>query len=148
MAATVKRSSDADAALEHASELAERTGEGDAYWMGFGPTNVGCWHMHAALETGDHERAVAVAESLRPGALRVPKYQAYYWANYGRALAHMRSRRDDAALALRRAEQISPRHLQRDPFARETLAELVVRSKQDAVGRELRAMAYRAGLPG
>jgi hypothetical protein len=35
----------------------------------------------------------------------------------------------------------------RDPAARETLAELVARSKQDAVGRELRGMAYRAGLP-
>lgn len=147
VSATVKRSSDADAALEHAAELAARTGEGNAYWMGFGPANVGCWRMHAALEFGDHERAVAVAEGMHPGALRVPKYQAYYWANYGRALARVRDRRNDAALAFRRAERISPRHLQRDPFARETLGQLVAQSKRDAVGRELRGMAYRAGLP-
>lgn len=148
VAATVNRPGDADAALDHAAELAERTGEGNAYWMGFGPTNVGCWRMHTALEIGDHHRAVAIAETLRPRALRVPKYQAYYWANYGRALAQVRSRRDDAALAMRRAERISPRHFYRDPAARETLAELVTRSRpDDAVGREVRRMAYRAGLP-
>jgi len=147
VAATVKRSSDADAALEHAAELAMRTGEGNAYWMSFGPTNVGCWRMHAALEFGDHEGAVAVAEGMYPGALHVPKYQAYYWANYGRALARARDRRNDAALALRRAELISPRHLQRDPLAREALSALVARAKQGAVSRELRGMAYRAGLP-
>jgi hypothetical protein len=35
----------------------------------------------------------------------------------------------------------------RNPFARETLAELIMRSRQDAVGKELRGMVYRAGLP-
>ncbi len=67
--------------------------------------------------------------------------------NYGQALARLRGRRDDAALALRRAERISPRHVHHHPAARETLGELVAWAKQDAVGRELRAMAYRAGLP-
>ena len=147
LAAAVAQPGDADTALAHATELAERTGEGNAYWMGFGPTNVGCWHIFAALEVGDQERAIAIADGMRPGALRVPKYQVYYWVNYGRALARVRGRRDEAALALRRAERISPRHVQRDPLVRETLSELVARSKQDAVGRELRAMAYRAGLP-
>jgi hypothetical protein len=35
----------------------------------------------------------------------------------------------------------------RSPYAREVLAELVVQSRRDAVDRELRGMAYRAGLP-
>jgi tetratricopeptide (TPR) repeat protein len=149
VAATMNRAADADAALDEATELADRTGEGNAYWLGFGPTNVGCWRMHAALETGDHERAIAVAQTLHPAELRVPKYQAYYWANYGRALARARGRRNDAALAFRRAERISPHHFQRDLAARETLTDLAARSKQgDAVDRELRRMAYRAGLPG
>jgi hypothetical protein len=63
------------------------------------------------------------------------------------ALAKVWSRRDQAALALRRAERISPPYLHRDTYARETLAELLAQSKQDAVGRELCGMAYRAGLP-
>lgn len=41
MAAADKRTGDAQAVLEHATEPARRTGEGNAYWMGFGPINVG-----------------------------------------------------------------------------------------------------------
>jgi hypothetical protein len=35
----------------------------------------------------------------------------------------------------------------RNPFARDVIAELVAHSRRDSVGRELRGMAYRAGLP-
>jgi hypothetical protein len=38
-------------------------------------------------------------------------------------------------------------HTLRNPFVRDVLAELLVRARRDAVGRELRGMAYRAGLP-
>lgn len=34
-------SSDVGVPLDHAAELAQRTGEGNAYWMGFGQVNVG-----------------------------------------------------------------------------------------------------------
>jgi hypothetical protein len=64
----------------------------------------------------------------------------------GRALARVRARHDDAVLAFRRAESISPHHVHRSPLAREVLAELLTRARRDAVGRELRGMAYRAGL--
>lgn len=67
--------------------------------------------------------------------------------DYGRLLARLRGRRNDAVRALRRAETISPNRVRRNPFARDTLAELVARSRDDALGRELRGMAYRAGLP-
>jgi hypothetical protein len=68
-------------------------------------------------------------------------------ATTGRALARVRGRYDDAVLAFRRAETIHPHRVQRDSFAREVLAELLVPSRRDAIGRELRGMAYRAGLP-
>ncbi|MBV9162019.1 MAG: hypothetical protein JO309_16025 [Pseudonocardiales bacterium] len=45
------------------------------------------------------------------------------------------------------AEKISPRRVHRNPPAREVLADLLARARRDAVGRELRGMAYRAGLP-
>jgi len=45
VAAADKRPGDMQAALEHAAELAQHTGEGNAYWMGFGPVNVGLWRM-------------------------------------------------------------------------------------------------------
>lgn len=147
VAAADKRTGDVNASLEHATELAQRTGEGNAYWMGFGPVNVGLWRLAGALEVGDHERAVATAEGIRPEVHPNLTRRAAYWVDYGRALARVRGRHDDAVMAFRRAETISPLHLHRSPLARDTLAELVARSRRDAVGRELRGMAYRAGLP-
>jgi hypothetical protein len=147
VAAADKRPGDLQAALEHAAELAQHTGEGNAYWMGFGPVNVGLWRMAGALEIGDHERAVAIAEGLRPEVHPNRTRQATYWLDYGRALARVRRRHDDAVRAFHRAETISPVHLYRNPLARDALAKLVERSRQDAAGQELRGMAYRAGLP-
>jgi hypothetical protein len=134
-------------ALDHADELTERTGEGNAYWLGFGPTNTGFCRTSVALDLKDYDMAVAAAESVDPRMHSNRSRQAAYWVYYGRALARRRERHDDAVMALHRAELIVPHRVQRDPFARDVLAELVVRSRQDAVGRELRGMAYRAGLP-
>jgi hypothetical protein len=52
-----------------------------------------------------------------------------------------------AVLDLRRAEKLSPLHVTGNPFVRDVLGELLAWSKWDAVGRELRGMACRAGLP-
>lgn len=99
------------------------------------------------MEAGDYERAVATAEDLHPeGHPNLPR-RAAYWVDYGRALTRVRGRRNDAVVAFHRTETISPLHLHRSPLARETLAELLAHSKRDAIGRELRGMAYRAGLP-
>lgn len=141
-----RHSADADAALEYAGELAEHTGEGNAYFLGFGPTNVGLWRMAAALEVGDYERTASIAESLNPININNSR-KAAYWMDYGRATARLRGRQNDAVMAFRRAETISPLHMLRNPFVRDVLAELLVQTRRDAVGRELRGMAYRAGLP-
>jgi hypothetical protein len=50
-------------------------------------------------------------------------------------------------MAFRTAESLFPTRVQRDPIVREVLGELLTRSRRDAVGAELRGMAYRAGLP-
>lgn len=153
VAAADKRPADAEAALGYASELAQRTtGEGGGFdplvISSFGPTNVGIWRMNAALEIGDHDRAAAIAESLNPEVLPWRSRQAAYWIDYGRALARLRGRQNDAVAAFHRAETLSPLHTLRNPFAREVLVELLPRTKRDSpAGRELRAMAYRADLP-
>jgi transcriptional regulator with XRE-family HTH domain len=147
VAAADSRGADADAAVEQAAELARHTGEGTAYGLGFGPTNVGLWRMEAMLEVGDHELVTALAGSLNPDVHPYRSRRSSYWRDYGRALARVKGRHDDAVIAFRRAEQIHPHRVQRDPFAREVLAELVTHARRDTVGRELRGMAYRAGLP-
>jgi hypothetical protein len=146
VSAADQRPVDAVAALEHAAELAQRTGQGNAFLMGFGPVNVGLWHMAGALESNDPDIAIQVAERLNPKEHPSRERQATYWMDLGRALTRVR-RRDEAVRALRTAEQLFPMRVLRNPFARETLAELVAHSRRDAIGRELRGMAYRAGLP-
>lgn len=146
IAAADSRPGDVAPALEHADELAERTGEGNAYWLGFGPTNAGFCRTSVALDLKDYDMAVEAAESVDPQQHSNRSRVAAYWVYYGRALARRRERHDDAVMALRRAELIVPHRVQRDPFARDVLAELVVRSRRDAAGRELRGMAYRSGL--
>ncbi|MGH4008936.1 MAG: helix-turn-helix domain-containing protein [Pseudonocardiaceae bacterium] len=148
VASADSRPGDMDAPLDLAAELAQRTGEGNAYSLGFGPTNVGIWRMAAAREAKDHERVVRTAESLRPNVHAERSRQADYWVNYGGALSKLRGRSDDAVLAFRRAEAISPHHVHRDPFVRDALAVLLARSRRDSPsGQQLRRMAYRAGLP-
>jgi hypothetical protein len=103
--------------------------------------------MSVALESGEHPAAARIAESLNPAMIPSPQRRAAYWSDYGRALTRMRGRIADASAALRQAERISPHRL-RHPFIRETLAELRTRAPRGVVGREIRGMAHRAGLPG
>ncbi|MGH3938567.1 MAG: helix-turn-helix domain-containing protein [Pseudonocardiaceae bacterium] len=146
VAAARRQPADVDAALDYAGELAERTGQGNAYLMGFGPTNVGLWRMAAALEVKDYQRAAAVAERLDPRQHPSRERRATYWMDYGRALAHLRGHHDDAVRALRTAEELFPMRVLRNPFAREAIAVLLPGARRDRLGRELRGMAYRAGL--
>lgn len=134
------------AALDHAADLAAHTGEGNALWFGFGPSNVGVWQMSVALEAGDHVEAARIATTVNPGALPSPTRRSAYYREYGRALARLPRRTDDAVMMLRRAEAISPTRIRRHPFMRSILAELMTKVKRDSIGRELRGMAYRAGL--
>lgn len=135
------------AALDHAAELAERTGETNTMGFGFGPSNVAVWRVQCALESGEYAEAARIAETVSPAALTVRAREAVYWREYGRSLAHLPRQRDAAVMMLRRAERISPECVHRHAFTRETLTELLTRAKRDAVGRELRGMAYRAGVP-
>lgn len=147
VAAADGRHADVDPALQLAAELAERTGEGNAYWLGFGPSNTAFCEASVALDLKDYERAVAAAEAVNPEGHSNRSRRAAYWVYYGRALARLQRRQGDAVRALRQAEQIVPHRVQRDPFVRDVLAELLAHTRQDAMGRELRGMAYRTGLP-
>jgi tetratricopeptide (TPR) repeat protein len=135
-----------EAPLAYAAELAARTGEGNAYGLGFGPANVGRFRVVGLVEIGDYERAVSIAEGLNPDAQDLVR-QAYYWIAYGLALARLRGRHDDAVRAFRRAEAISPHRVLRDPIVRDVLAVLLRHSRRGSpADQELRGMARRAGL--
>src|SRR5262249_58236314 len=132
LASVDSRPGEVEAPLEYAAEMAARTGEINAYGLGFGPQDVGQWRMRALLELGDHELLVRVAERLRPESHLFRSRQADYWVKYGLGLARLRGRQEDAVKAFRRAEQISPQSLLRYPIARDAIAGLLARSRRDS----------------
>ena len=137
------------AAMDAAADMASRFGElgkADPLGFEFGPTLVGFRRVHLALGAGEPDRAVSIAEGLHPERNPFPANRTYHWMGYGRALARLRGRRDDAVRALRRAETINPVRVRRNPFVRDTIAVLLPGARRDAVGQELRDMAARVGL--
>lgn len=89
-----------------------------------------------------------LAKALNPEVHPYRSRRSAYWRDYGRGLAQLRGRHDDAVRALRHAEEIHPHRVQRDPFVRDILAVLLRNSRQgSAADQELRDMARRAGLP-
>jgi transcriptional regulator with XRE-family HTH domain len=144
------RPGDVAAPLDAVDELGRAfgmAGEIDSTGYVCGPVDAVNGRMFWALEAGDVDRVAGIARGVDPEQHPFPVNRAHYWAQYGRALSRLRGRRDDAVEALRRAEEIHPHRVQRDPFVREVLAEMLARSQRDAGSRELRGMAYRAGLP-
>ncbi len=145
-----RRPGDASAPMDAAVELAQRFGAtGDTDSLGFlhTPTDVGLRQMWLALEAGKPDQTVSIARDVHPEQHPFPAGRADYWTLYARALARLRGRREDAVRALRTAEDIFPIKVHRDPIVRDVIAELLTRSLRDeALSRELRGMAYRAGL--
>ena len=144
------RLGDAVAPMDTAAELAERfgaSGETDSLGYLHGPTDVGIHRLWLALEADEPDHAVNVAEQVHPERHPFPVNRSYYWVHYGRALARVRRHHDDAVVALLTAEDIFPARVRRDPMIRDVIAGLLTRSRRDSpIGRQLRGMAYRAGL--
>lgn len=145
------RPGDAAAPMDAAAELAERfgvTGEVDSRGFVYCPTDAGVYRMWLALEADEPDLAVSIAQNVRPERHPVPVMRTYYWIDYGLALARLRGRHDDAVVALRTAEDLFPAMVLRDPMVRDVIAGLLARSRRDSpMDRQLRGMAYRAGLP-
>ncbi len=149
-AALDKRPGDATAPMDAAAELAERfgaTSEADSLGFVFGPVDAGRIRMWLALEADEPDQTVSIAQDVDPERHPFPVNRAHYWVQYGRALARLRGRRDDAVRALRTAEDIFPTKVRRDPLVRDAIATLLPSARRDAIGTELRRMAHRAGLP-
>lgn len=137
------------AALTEAASLASvAPDDQDALWFGFSPSNVGVWRMSVANELGEHAEAARIGATVNADALPSPTRRAAFYRELGRAFARLPKRHEQAVQALRIAEDLAPARMHRHPFMRSVLAELLAKARRDAAGRELRGMAYRAGLLG
>ena len=138
---------DIPALLDDAEDVAGHTGEGNFGDMSFGPRNVAIWRMMLAVESGDLGRVPELAADVDVAAIPSLDRQGSYYLDLGRGLTQLRGRETDAVEALSRSEAIAPQLVHANPYARETVAELLRRARRDAGGRELRGMAYRMGIP-
>lgn len=75
---------------------------------------------------------MSIAQQVHPEQHPFLVNRAGYWTKYGRALARVRGRHDDAVVALRTAEDLFPAKVFRDPIARDVIAGLLMRSRRDS----------------
>lgn len=133
--------------LEEATETSVRTGENPGAWCAFGPTNVGIWRVAIAMEHGDYEEAVAMADTVTPEQVANRERQAWFHADKSRALAHIQNRRADAIKEIQTAERIAPQRIRNSTPVQETVLYLLGRSLTASQLRELRGIAARMGIP-
>ncbi|GGU61655.1 helix-turn-helix domain-containing protein [Lentzea flava] len=149
VAATAGDRAEQGAALAEAAALATAAPDGlDALWFGFSPGNVGVWRMSVANELGEHAEAARIGATVNAETLPSSTRRAAFYRELGRAFARLPKRHEQAVQVLRIAEDLAPARMHRHPFMRSVLAELLAKARRDAAGRELRGMAYRAGLLG
>jgi transcriptional regulator with XRE-family HTH domain len=143
------RFAEADGLFAETMEVSRRfsTGEPDSLGYLVTPPHAAVFQIWAALERDDPDTALVAARSVNPDEYPDDAMgRAYYWMNYGRALAAVKEYRNEAVAALLKAEEIFPEIVRRHALARDTLLVLLKRIRRDAVGQELRGMAHRAGV--
>ncbi len=148
--ARMRRRADAETHLAEAEDVARRTGEGTAFQLVFGPTNVTMHRVACAVEAREPDRAVTVARDLPDEAVeRVDSAgrKCAHYADLARAHAQTGQPRRAVELYLR-AERTAPQRLHLNPVARENVAELLdtTGSMSSGLARELRGLAYRMGV--
>jgi hypothetical protein len=116
-----------------ARQLAEITGERNAYRYHFGPANVDAWSLAIAVEL---ERGPSVAETLdtSPAVFSVlgsANRRAGFHLDLSRAYAQSGGDRDHVSLRhLDTADRIAPQLLRNDPIARDLVLTLDRRARR------------------
>lgn len=124
----------ADDYLREAEAVAAMAGNRDslAYEMSFGPTNIRIHEVHAMIDTGDTEQALArltewsdvPGQEWMPSAATVGERSSHHFIDVASAKLAMADR-TGAFADLRRARKVAPNHTRFHPSARETTAALL-----------------------
>lgn len=137
---------EAAARLAAADQVAAQLGEdGNHGWTAFGPTNVAIHRVSVAAELGDAGEALRSAAMVDPSrlgpGLRSRRAQVYLDLAWAQA---QRKRDAEAVLLLLEAERSAPETIRYNVIVRETLREMVHRSRGPATST-LYELAERAG---
>jgi len=140
------RPDEAQGHLDQAVAIAERTGEGNAFQLHFGPTNAAMWRVEAAVELGEGPRGLEIAQRVDPSVIASPLREADFCLVQGRALAQWQDgSRDREALRLfLRAERLAAHKVHNDPLVRGIVEGMARRDRAGSV--DLRSFARRIGV--
>ncbi|MFD7157978.1 helix-turn-helix domain-containing protein [Kribbella sp. NPDC059898] len=137
---------DPEAALREAEESAERIVPDNAFWLNFSRANVNLWRLGIALEAGDHVKAAEVAAEVPLADIPSKTRRLRFLIDHARALHGLRGRDDEVTHLLTKAEKMGSTRTRHNIWAREMVSEILMRSRRDAGGRELRGLADRMGM--
>jgi transcriptional regulator with XRE-family HTH domain len=136
-----------DSAVSHFAEaraLADRVGEGRAYQLRFGPTNVAVWDLSLAIEREEPGRVTVIAETINEAELDTAHRRARFFMEQGRAL--VKARKPDAALGfLLRAEKAAPLYVRTRPVVRELTGFMLREDRRKSLSGRLGEFAVRVG---
>lgn len=109
-----------------AAPLARRSGESNALWTVFGPTNVELHALSIEMTAGDAVEGLRLADRIDVSGLPSRERQFTFGLEVARCYD---LRRDDAAVLvhLLELEQLSPEDLERSPLGRQLVVDLVGR---------------------
>lgn len=134
-------------AAEHyreAQQLAERTGEGQAYRLRFGPANVAVWGLSLAVERDEPGRVPYIASGIDQRQVDTPNRLSRFFIEQGRAF--WRDGKPDKALGmLLRAEHAAPHHVRTRPVVRELAGFMLRGQRQKLASGRLGEFASRVG---
>ncbi len=146
LAARADRAEESAEHLDEAEALARRTGEGNAFWLHFGPTNVAMWRVGAAVESGEGPRALEIVRGIDAAVIHSPAREADFCMEVGRGLAQQEdgSRDHEALRWFLRAERLAAQKVRSDPLVRGIVEGMARRDRAGNV--DLRSFARRIGV--
>lgn len=125
--------------------LAKRTGECNAYWTVFGPTNVAMYAVSVEVEAGEASEGLRQAERIDP--LRSPSIERRVAFFIEQAEGHAQRQDFGSTLALLHATaREAPEDVAQRPAARRLLSTVIQRGRR-GVSAEAALLAQRVGLP-
>ncbi|MEU6346287.1 helix-turn-helix transcriptional regulator [Streptomyces sp. NPDC046977] len=128
----------------HALPRARESGEGNAMWTVFGPTNVLLHHVSIEMEAGEAAEALRAADQVDAG--RLPSLERHFTFLLEVAHCYALRREDPAVLVhLLDLEEMAPEDLARSPLARDMVVGLR-RRVRPTYRRQVEGLADRMGL--
>ncbi|MGH3828364.1 MAG: helix-turn-helix domain-containing protein [Pseudonocardiaceae bacterium] len=125
--------------------LAERTGERNAHWTAFGPTNVAMYAVSVEIEAGETAEALRLAEQVDHD--RSPSIERRVAFLIEQAKGNTQRRDYASALVLlQAASREAPEDVAHRPAARQLLRTVIQRGRR-GVATEAAQLAERVGLP-